>query len=61
MAGRKAARKPAAPKTTDGQRRRSRVETTSDAPMDRSRMEEDLVKLITGEPNSFLRRAPCRI
>jgi len=46
MAGRKAAPKPAAPKTTNRQRRQSRVETTSDTPVDRSRMEADLVKLI---------------
>ena len=45
MAGRKAAPKQAAPKTTNGQRR-SRVETKSETPVDRSRMEEDLVKLI---------------
>ena len=46
MAGRKAAPKPAAPKTTNRQRRQSRVETTSDTPVDRSTMEADLVKLI---------------
>ncbi len=45
MAGRKAAPKQAAPKTTNGQRR-SRVETKSETPLDRSRMEEDLVKLV---------------
>jgi predicted secreted protein len=46
MAGRKAAPKPAAPKTTNRQRRQSRVETNSDTPVDRSRMEEDLGKLV---------------
>ena len=46
MAGRKAAPKPAAPKTTNRQRRQSRVETTSDTPVDRSMIEADLVKLI---------------
>ena len=45
MAGRKAAPKQAAPKTTNRQSR-SRVEAKSDTPVDRSRMEEDLVKLI---------------
>jgi len=46
MAGRKAAPKQAAPKTTDRHRRQSRVETKSETPVDRSRMEEDLVKLV---------------
>ncbi len=46
MAGRKAAPKQAAPKTTTRQRRRSRVETKSDTPVDRSRIEQDLVKLV---------------
>jgi hypothetical protein len=45
MAGRKAASKQAAPKTTKRQRR-SRVEAESDTSVDRSRMEEDLVKLV---------------
>ena len=45
MAGRKAAPKSAAPKTTNRQHR-SRVEAKSDTPLDRSRMEEDLVKLV---------------
>ena len=45
MAGRKAAPKPAAPKTTKRERR-SRVEAKSDTPVDRSRMDEDLGKLV---------------
>jgi hypothetical protein len=45
MAGRKAAPKHAAPKTTKRQRR-SRVEVESETSVDRSRMEEDLVKLV---------------
>jgi len=45
MAGRKAAPKQAAPKTTNRQRR-SRIEAKSDTVVDRSRMEEDLVKLV---------------
>jgi hypothetical protein len=45
MAGRKAAPKQAAPKTTKRERQ-SRVEATSNTPVDRIRMEEDLGRLV---------------
>ena len=45
MAGRKAP-KPAAPKATNAQRRHNRIESESVTPIDRSRMEADLGKLI---------------
>ena len=45
MAGRKTAPTPVAPKTTKRERR-SRVEAESDTPVDRSRMDEDLGKLV---------------
>src|SRR3954452_11209305 len=49
MAGRKAAPKQSAPKATKRQRR-SRVEVESDTSVDRSRMEEELVKLVDSLP-----------
>src|SRR3954453_20252931 len=46
MAGRKAGPKQAAPKAPNRQRRQTLVETKSDIAMDRSRTEEDMVRLI---------------
>jgi hypothetical protein len=46
MAGRKAAPKPSAPKAPNTQRRQTPVETKSDAALDRSRREEDMIRLI---------------
>lgn len=46
MAGRKAAPKPAAPKAPNRQRRQTPVKTKSDAALDRTRREEDMVRLI---------------
>jgi hypothetical protein len=46
MAGRKAAPKPAAPKATKRQRGQTPLETKSDTAVERSRREEDMVRLI---------------